>query len=359
MPPLPNLDRRIRQGDALIDPLDIGMAYAGRPLSTAAPPELRPLLSRLEPASREYMSSGPDTRPALRRSLASLESRLARAWLDTLARQIDHDVRELQARSGDVDLFGAPTASAGAARARLPALTARQSEMQAFRSDLYGARALPFFSFRVHFAGTDGFDVLFSNPPWVRAHNWPPTVRQLLRERYRVCAEAGWPHAASATATPAGAGAQVDLAFLFLERSLRLLQAGGTLGMVLPAKLIRSLAPGGARSLLLSETDIASIEDHSLNQRAIFDADAFTAVLVAQRKARTDDGADDGAGDLRPSDHRSAGPPAIRVRMTRGAADDLRFTIAATDLPLRPGDARSPWLLAPPDCAATFRAMQG
>src|SRR5690606_8214312 len=122
-------------------------------------------------------------------------------------------------------------------------LTRRIEEMRAFRDDLQGSRALPFFSFRVHFAETDGFDVVLSNPPWVRAHNWPPTVREILRTRYRVCADAGWPHAAALTSTPRGAGAQVDLAFLFLERSLRLLRDGGTLGMVLPAKLIRSLAP--------------------------------------------------------------------------------------------------------------------
>jgi hypothetical protein len=348
VPPLPNLDRRIRQGDALIDPLDIGAALTGRALGTTARPELRPLLSRLEPAAREYITSGPDTRPALRRALAALEKRVARAWLDTLHRQIEYDVRELRARAADTDLFGAPTAAADAARTRLPALVTRLDEMRAFRDELRGARGLPFFSFRVHFAGTDGFDVVLSNPPWVRAHNWPPTVRQLLRERYRVCADAGWPHAAHLTATPRGAGAQVDLAFLFLERSLRLLRDGGTLGIVLPAKLIRSLAPGGARALLLADTRIASIEDHSLNQRAVFDADAFTAVLVAQRV--------DGSEATSPSP--ALRRPQVHVRMTRGDSSELRFTIAETDLSLRAGDARSPWLLAPPDCAAAFRAMQ-
>lgn len=345
VPPLPNLDRRIRQGDALVDPLDIGASFAGRALTTAAPQELRPLMSQLEPAAREYMSSGPETRPALRRSLAALEARLARAWLDTLHRQMEHDVRELRARASDVDLFGAPTTAAEAARSRLPALDSRLDEMRAFRGDLRGSRALPFFSFRVHFAGVDAFDVILSNPPWVRAHNWPPAVRTLLRERYRVCSDAGWPHAAALTATPHGAGAQVDLAFLFLERSLRLLRDGGTLGMVLPAKLIRSLAPGGARALLLSDARITSIDDHSLDQRAVFEADAFTAVLVAQRTG------DSGAAGAAPT-------PDVSVRMTRGEGQEIRFRAAHADLPLRPHDPRSPWLLAPPACAGAFRAMQ-
>jgi hypothetical protein len=345
VPPLPNLDRRIRQGDALIDPLDIGAAFAGRALSTVSPAELRPLMARLEPAAQQYLSSGPETRPGLRRALASLESRLARAWLDTLERQIAYGVRELRARASDVDLFGAPTPAADAARARLPALTARLTEMDAFRHDLRGSRALPFFSFRVHFAETDGFDIVLSNPPWVRAHNWPPTVRQLLRERYRVCADAGWPHAAAVTGMSRGAGSQIDLAFLFLERSLSLLRPGGTLGMVLPAKLIRSLAPGGARALLLADTHLTSVVDHSLDQRAVFDADAFTAVLVARRR------------DEVPSTS-AARDPDVDVHMTRSGGRELRFSIAAADLSLRTGDVRSPWLLAPPDCAAAFRSMQ-
>src|SRR5690606_37799227 len=160
VPPLPNLDRRIRQGDALVDPLDIGAAFAGRALSTVTPPELRPLLARLEPAAREYVTSEPGARAVLRRSLETLEKRLARGWLDTLQRQIDYDARELRARAADVDLFGAPTTSAESARARLPGLTRRIEEMRAFRDDLRGSRALPFFSFRVHFAETEGFDIV-------------------------------------------------------------------------------------------------------------------------------------------------------------------------------------------------------
>ena len=342
VPPLPNLDRRIRQGDALVDPLDLAAAATGRPLGMAAPAELRSLVARLEPASRQYVTSSPESRPALRRALQSLERRFARAWLDTLCRQMEHESRELRARAADADLFGAPTAGAVQARARLPTLTTRLHELRVLGRDMRDARVLPFFSFRVHFAETDAFDVVLSNPPWVRAHNGPAAVRALLRERYRVCADAGWPYAASLTATPRAAGAQVDLAFLFLERSLRLLRVRGTLGMVLPAKLFRSLAPGGARALLLADTHISSIEDHSLDQRAVFDADAFTAVLIAQRIDEAE----------------PAAPPAVSVRMTRSDGAALDFVVGHADLPLRAGDVRSPWLLAPPGCAAALRRMQ-
>ena len=342
VPPLPNLDRRIRQGDALVDPLDMTAAATGRPLGTA-PPELRSLVSRLEPASLQYVTSSPESRPALRRALQSLERRFARAWLDTLRRQLENESREMRARAVDIDLFGTPTPAAVHARARLPALTSRLEEMNGLGRDIRDKGALPFFSFRVHFAETGAFDVVLSNPPWVRAHNWPAAVRTLLRERYRVCADAGWPFAASLTATPHATGAQVDLAFLFLERSLRLLRVRGTLGMVLPAKLFRSLAPGGARALLLGDTHLSSIADHSLDQRAVFDADAFTAVVIAQR--------------IDPAE--PIAPPAVSVRMTRNDGGPLDFVVDHADLPLRAGDVRSPWLLAPPGCAAALRRMQG
>src|SRR5690606_16669117 len=63
VPPLPNLDRRIRQGDALVDPLDIGNAWAGRPLSSNAPTGMRSFMSRLTSASQHYMTSDPESRP--------------------------------------------------------------------------------------------------------------------------------------------------------------------------------------------------------------------------------------------------------------------------------------------------------
>jgi len=337
VPPLPNLDRRIRQGDALIDPLDVGAAFTGRVM----PPDLRDTLRRLEPCAHAYLRSAPEERAGLRRELQRLESRLARAWLDALERGMRNELRELSARAGDQDLFGEPATAAIAARARLPVATSRLSALHAFRADLRGSRAVPFFSFRVHFAEVDAFDIVLCNPPWVRTHHWPTTTRRLLREQFRVCRDAGWPFATTLSHTPHAASAQVDLAFLFLERSIRLVRDGGTLGMVLPAKLLRSLAPGGARALLLESTCIVTIEDHALDQRAIFEADSFTAVLIAQRCAAPP-----------PPDH------AVHVRMTRGDNAELRFDIRTADLPLRADDIRSPWLVAPPDCAAALRAMQ-
>lgn len=341
VPPLPNLDRRVRQGDALVDPLDIGASIAGRPLDTTAPPELRALTALLERLSQEYLVAEPDARPALRTQLAAVERRVARAWLGAHERRIDWEARELHARAGDMDLFGQPATHAHAATRRLDALERRRAELAAFSDEACGRRRLPFFSFRVHFAEAhDGFDIIVSNPPWVRAHRWPPATRRLLRDRYQVCSAAGWPAAARLVGAP-GAGAQVDLSLLFLERSVHLLRRGGTLGMLLPAKLLRSLYAGGARELLARSMHIAALEDHSLDHRTIFDADAFTCVLLARRP--TD--------DLQPA-------PPVRVTLRRRGREPLSFRVTPDELPLVAGDARSPWLLAPPGCRDALRRMQ-
>jgi hypothetical protein len=335
VPPLPNLDRRIRQGDALVDPLDIG--------AVTTPARLRPLLRALEPVAADYLGAGPETRGRLRRELQRLERQLARCWLDTLQRSVVIECRELEARAHDRDLFGEPARHATLARRTLPTLRRRIEELNSFRDDVASDHNLPFFSFRIHFAeAADGFDVVLSNPPWIRSHNWPPTVREVLRERYAVCRAAGWPHAADLTGSTRAAGAQVDLSLLFLERGIRLLAPGGTLGMLLPAKLIRSLYAGGARALLLRTMHVVSIEDHSLDQRAIFDADAFTAVLIARR----------------PREAALLPDAPVRVRVTRPQREELRFELPASALPLRAGDDHAPWLIAPPACAAALRTMQ-
>ena len=344
MSPLPNLDRRIRQGDALIDPLDLRGASAAGSLDVPWSPELRSTLASLEPLAARYVRAEPEEKRVLRRRLTVLERRLARIWTSTLAMRLERLEKELRARAADKDLFGDASAHAVVAQRRLGGVTEARVELRAFADEMAHTRTLPFFSFRVHFAeAAGGFDMVLSNPPWVRAHRWPPAVRRLLRERYRVCRDAGWPEAARLSRLPAGAGAQVDLSLLFLERCIDLLAVHGTLGMLLPAKLFRSLYAGGARRLVREKLVPIAIEDHSLDHRAIFDADAFTAVLVARRSA---------------DDLPTAAPHEVRVTLARAGAPPLRFNLPCDDLPLVTNDDHAPWLLAPPACKAAFRQMQ-
>lgn len=363
--PLPNLDRRIRQGDALLDPLDLGTGpvtstgTGGLPAYVAvADPSVRQALRRIGPLSERYVGAGPDERPALARELADAEADLARGWITALERRIATHAAELRALAESRDLFGEPPAGAAQAARAWREAERRLAELRRVAAALEDSGALPFFSFGVHFAdaAAEGFDLIVANPPWVRAHRWPAPSRALLRARFEVCRSPGWRRGAALAGVPGAVGAQVDLSLLFLERSIRLLAPGGVLALVLPAKVLRSLYGAGARRMLLRELDIAVLEDHSLDQRSIFRADAFASVLVARRRGTTAQNTVR-QGDTADAGDRPSAPP-VRITLVRRGVEPLRFTLDADDLPILPGDPEAPWLLVPPAVHAVLRRMQ-
>lgn len=343
--PLPNLDRRIRQGDALVDPLDLGVvgADSGIRWHPLRDPMVRRSLRALEPAARAYLGSGPEERQQARSRVQEAEARLARSWIRGLEAAREQQLKRLKARAADRDLFGETPEAARAAEIEASRAEAQRRELEEVRRRLEEDGALPFFSFGVHFADSAaGFDVIVSNPPWVRSHRWPEHLRAVT-DRFEVCRSPAWAAAAELTGAPAAGGAQVDLSLLFLERSLRLLAPGGVLALLLSAKTFRALYGGAARRMLLRDLQLVLIEDHALDQRAIFQADAFAGVLVARKT------------DGSPA---AAGAGAVRVRLTRRGVDPLEFRLDAADLPLFPDDPTSPWLLAPPAVQGVLRRMQ-
>jgi hypothetical protein len=333
--PLPNLDRRIRQGDALLDPLDL--AGPGAPPD----PAVRRRLRELRPLAGRYLDAEPAARETLRDTLAEHERALACAWIDALRHRLVRSERELRAAAAERDLFGEPTSAARSADTRSREIARRRAELDRLAEDLEDGGAVPFFSFPIHFseATSRGFDIVVSNPPWVRAHRWPPALARIIRSRYAVCRSPGWKAGAKLAGAPAAAAAQIDLALLFLERSLSLLAPGGTLAFLLPAKTLRSLFGGSARRMLLSDTRIHAIDDHGLDQRSVFQADAFAASIIARKEAAL------------PAD-------AVRIRLIRRNVDPLEFAVPQEDLSLVPGDIESPWLLVPPEVGKVLRFMQ-
>lgn len=363
VPPLPNLDGRIRQGDALLDPIDLSVDE-GQPSTEwrpAASLAARRAASALAPLAARYVGTEPGERERVAADVRHAERELAHAWLDSLDGGLAARLAELRARAGERDLWGDPTSAALEALARTPRIETERASVGALRMKLMDDDALPFFSFAVHFANAEmgGFNVIVTNPPWVRAHRWPLALRRTLRTRYRVCREAGWREGSRVANAPLAAGAQIDLALLFLELSLRLLSPRGALGMLLPAKMLRSMYGAAGRRLLLDDSRLIEIADHSLYQHSIFSADAFAASIVAVRP--DDDGA--GAGRNRalqagPAGPGSGGPPPVRVELHRRKGQPMLFSVPQADLPVIAGDTASPWLLAPPAVTAAIRRMQ-
>jgi hypothetical protein len=326
--PLPNLDRHIRVGDSLMS------ESFGTSAQMVVPSRFAKLRAKYSRAT------GPRKR-SLGRMLDTAERHFAIDALESAAKAAKSDRRELLIASRSRDLFGKRTGVPGETRARLVEL--RRLSRTA-RHDLRVARnggALP-FSFSAHFADTaaiGGFDVVIGNPPWVRTHNLDRGSRGALRSKFSVYRGAAWKSGAESSAAGHGFSAQVDVAALFVERCVSLARTEGTVGLILPAKLWRSLAGGGVRALVQDSTSLLEIDDLT-DAKQMFDAAVYPSLIVARRRTHRS---------------RTDSQIAVRVHQKTGIAgwcadhDALPFDET-------PG---SPWVLLPPDARQAFDRLSG
>jgi hypothetical protein len=234
-----------------------------------------------------------------------------------------------------VDLFGARGGAVTLRRGDSLALRRRTAALRRERERIASGGALP-FAFSSHFGhvhARGGFGLVVGNPPWVRLHNIPSAMRASLRERYRVYREAAWAAGAERAGAGSGFGAQVDLAALFVERSLALASQSGVVALLVPAKLWRSLAGGGTRALLARVARLLRLEDWS-EAPCVFDAAVYPSVLVAASAAPT--------------------PPDEMHASVRRRSLDVTWRAQPASMRFDRSDAASPWLLVPPKVRAAF-----
>jgi Eco57I restriction-modification methylase len=327
--PLPNLDRHIRVGDALAGPaFDEALRISEKTPATLA--QLRGRYARSTGVRKRLLARALD-REERRAAIA-----VAERERDVIAARRSDLLCALRTR----DLFAERTIAPVEQRAMLVQLRLRSRQLRRRIAALRSGAPLP-FSFPVHFAdaaANEGFDLIAGNPPWVRLHNIPPAARDALRARYRSFREAAWMPGAEETGAGRGFSAQVDLAALFVERSLALTRAAGTVALLLPAKLWRSLAGGGVRRVLDDRANLLAIEDWA-GSRAAFDAAVYPSFLLARKRGGE---SEDEANEL----------SVVRVAVHhRDEALEWKMARARIGLDDSPG---APWLLLPPDARAAF-----
>jgi hypothetical protein len=271
--------------------------------------------------------------------LDKAERQCAILALEVIARNAERDRRELLRLSRSMNLFGTRTGLASGEKATLAALRDQSKNARRNLRIAGGGGALP-FSFATHFADTaaaGGFDMVIGNPPWVRTHNLDQGSRAELRRNYSVYRAAAWESGADSAAAGRGFSAQVDVASLFVERSVSLARADGCVGLVLPSKLWRSLAGGGVRALLQDKTALLEVEDLT-DARQIFDAAVYPSIVLARRLGL---GSPVGA------------PVSVTVHRKRSVE---RWSADPAALPFdeTPG---SPWVLLPSPVRAAFDAV--
>ncbi len=322
---LPNLDRNIRVGDALGgDDFRGAVIRAGGGATVA---RLRERYARASGARKQSLS----------RALDHAERVAAVSACDQALVQAVGERREALLVARERDLFGERPGPGADARRALDDLRARVRALRERRRVLTAGGALP-FTFGAHFpdvAVAGGFDAVVGNPPWVRLHNIPPATRERLRRAYRVFRGAAWTAGAEAARAGAGFAAQVDLAALFVERSMGLLAPRGALALLVPAKLWRSLAGGGVRRLLSDDATVLALDDWS-DAPAMFDAATYPSLVVARRGRDPD-------SDVCLTHH-------ARVAAHRWSVPRSALSFDAT--------AGSPWLVLPTDVRVAFDRLR-
>ena len=268
VPPLPNLDALVRQGDSLIDPT------AGLPLKP--PGRSRAIeLSRLRAAV--VRATGAEKRGAIA-ALQRSELALAGTGLQGAIDSVSSEIAELLDSARSMTLFGERRGCTAEERARLGSLRSIRQRARERLRGLLRTGELPWFHYPTHFADVlirGGFDLVVGNPPWVRAEALDPSARKYLAERFH------WFRGARTGGR--GYSHLPDLAVAFLERALELTAPEGIVALLVPAKLATTGYAAPAREELARRTTIAVAADLRAEPGSSFDATVYPMALVLRR----------------------------------------------------------------------------
>ncbi|MFN2602363.1 MAG: Eco57I restriction-modification methylase domain-containing protein [Gemmatimonadaceae bacterium] len=325
---LPNLDRNIRVGDSLAGGSFHDSHVIPRPTGIAS-------------ARARYTRAVGPRKIAAARVLDRLERECAIASLDSEIIRLAHARRELIGALRSPDLFGQKSKPSLQTELRLKELKKSIHVAESSRRGLKRGGALP-FSFETQFAdigATGGFDVVVGNPPWVRLHNVDHHAKALFAREFATFRESAWQSGADAASAGRGFAAQVDLAALFTERGVSLARRGGSIALLVPAKLWRSLAGGGIRSHLLTHCDVTELHDLTESPQ-LFEAAVYPSIVVARRK---------------PSLSNEPTMP-LRAGVHHGTSL-IQWPLCAENLSFD-NTAGSPWLILPPEVRAAFDCIR-
>jgi hypothetical protein len=325
--PLPNLDRNIRVGDSLS-----GRAFGADDIRLSGATALRTLRQR-------YVGASGARKESLGRQLDRAERKRAVAAIDDELAIVAARRNDLLAAWRGRDLFGDRYRPSRVETDAALQLRRRAATLRTSRKRLTNGGALS-FSFPVHFAdigARGGFGLIVGNPPWVRLHNVTVEQRSAFRRDFVVAKNASWEPGALVAGASTGFAAQVDVAALFVERSLQLLAPRAALALLVPVKLWRSLAGGGVRRLLVSATELRRLEDFS-DAPNTFDAAVYPSLIAARN----------GAADC---------AAAVKVALHHGGGATIAWDANATDIAFdeTPG---SPWILVPPNVREAFNVLR-
>lgn len=289
MPPLPNLGHRIVCGQSLIDPEELGMYRANLSRLFGHNWRYSENSEKLKTLQDRYLTCHGSKKFELRRELESYHREVFTDLLAHRVSQLEEEIEGLNKLKNSRDLFGDPQGLSPATEQHLFALVNEAERLRAWSREVHAQNTgSPTFSYALNFphvAQNGGFDIIVTNPPWVRAQAIRTEELEHYKRRFEVTRPATWSEA-DRRGISSSFGSQVDLAAIFLERSLELMKPGGRLAALIPAKIFRSLN-GCATRRVLSRYHIERIVDYSDSPDELFDATTYPGIVQIADVAAT------------------------------------------------------------------------
>ena len=168
-----------------------------------------------------------------------------------------------------------------------------------------------------------GFDVIVTNPPYVRIQNLPEPQRDYFGSRFA----ADWNY---------------DIYTLFVQQAWDLLREGGVAGFILPNKFLNANYGQSLRTFLADRGAILKLMDFR-DYQVFEDATTYTCLLFLRkgtRRRRFEFGSLSADSD-----------PAVVRRLS-----DEQFAVSSVDIPKIPA---KPWTLVPADSRGLFDKLDG
>ncbi|MFP4599599.1 MAG: Eco57I restriction-modification methylase domain-containing protein [Persicimonas sp.] len=358
LPALPNLSHKVCVGNSLLSPIDLVSLRSGAGsfvswsdgLDALDGESAGELVGELERTQREYLTTHGPEKARVRSEMAQLEERLQRTMLEARKHAIAAKLEPIEALADSRDLFGEDVELNAAQRRERAALAEELAALdEAIEALGAGRQARLSFSYAARFGQLlprGGFDVVITNPPWVRAHRIDASQKKVLQSRYRCHRRVLWP-SAKAAGIRAPFGPQVDMSALFVERSLELLRPGGRLCGLVPAKLFSSLH-GTALREELAEHALVSLEDYSDADRQMFDATVYPAMVHVKKRAPK---------RRSQTSRASRQPKPVRLSVWRGGRRSS-WEAQPEEIFSAAGEAGAPWVMAEPSVATIFEQMR-
>lgn len=250
--PLPNLEHRLRVGNALLSPTWTQQ--------TNKNPAHTQRLHDLSLALQRFPTERGDARHRTLTHIRALEGALLRDAITSRIQEL-HNARHAQ-----IDLLGgdAPTPSA------------EEQELIQLK-DAGGAwQQGGVFDPKLHYADVlqeGGFDIIIGNPPWGQLSTLDARTQKLLRARYQVLQGRG------------GRQGAPDMSVAFFESTLPLLAPDGHMAFLFPAKALRSGWGASWRFWMREHSAVHTLTELSTHSNHGFHASVYPCIAIVRARA--------------------------------------------------------------------------